>query len=105
MDGWMDGWTEGRTEGRTGGRTDGLAEGRTDGHHRRCCRRRRRRYRHHHPILTIFLNFFCPQVMSGSIDLMHTGLSNFKCFVFGVNNKDSCYRAMNTTILRGYDSA
>ena len=55
--------------------------------------------------VTNFLNFFSLQVNSGSIDLMHTGLSNFKCIFLGVNNKDSCYSAMNTTILRGYDSA
>ena len=50
-----------------------------------------------------FLNSFCPQVMTGYIDLMHTGRWNFKCFFFRVNNNDSCSRAMITTTLRGYD--
>ena len=46
---------------------------------------------------------FSPQVKYRLIDLMHTGLSNFKCFFYGVNYKNWCYRAMNTTILRCYD--
>ena len=55
--------------------------------------------------LSNFLNSFSPKVKSGAIDLMHTGLSNFKCLFFGVNNKDSCYGAIDTSILKGYDSA